>query len=558
MKRFFNFRNILIGFFLLNLLQAFFTPIAKDEAYYWMFSQNIDWGYFDHPPMVALLIKLGYSLFQNELGVRLMTTILSILTCIILWQLVEIEDREKKNSKIIFLLFIIALPLFNVYGFITTPDAPLLFFSTLYLLVFNRFTVKKSWINTLLVGSTAALLMYSKYHGALVILFALASNISVLRTLHFYLAGIIGLLLFSPHLYWQYTNDFVTFNYHLIHRASGPFKSEYFFNYLLNIFIVLNPVLFVVVVIQWIKKNKYAQIPHQLKWLFWGFIGFFAFNSFRDHVEPHWLAVCSIPMVLSLHKLYLNTKPLQKQLKTLIFISLSLILVLRVFLILPITIIKSEFHYDKKDYYSAIQEIANGEKVAFVNSYQNAAKYTFYTSDSAFSYNCVSSRKNQYDLWDYENNYHNENVYIVGNWPSSWFEKDTLKNGREILFNRAKNFPMINKLKFKLEHPINISLTDTSKFEVTITNPYNRTINFVGEQYPIRMRVYFRKDGKYDYYFYANLNVQQLPPNSTTVASASLFIPQKVNPGNYQLEFTVKPGYLYDVIVSEPIPFKVN
>ena len=57
---------------LLGLLQAALTELQDDEAYYWVYGQYLDWGYFDHPPMIGLLVKAGYSLFVNELGVRLL------------------------------------------------------------------------------------------------------------------------------------------------------------------------------------------------------------------------------------------------------------------------------------------------------------------------------------------------------------------------------------------------------------------------------------------------------------------------------------------------------
>src|SRR5690606_23943000 len=53
---------ILIGWFIINLLQAVFTGLHSDESYYWMYSENLAFGYFDHPPFVAYLIHLGYSL----------------------------------------------------------------------------------------------------------------------------------------------------------------------------------------------------------------------------------------------------------------------------------------------------------------------------------------------------------------------------------------------------------------------------------------------------------------------------------------------------------------
>ena len=32
------------------------TDIYFDEAYYWQWAQHLDWGYYDHPPLVAWLI----------------------------------------------------------------------------------------------------------------------------------------------------------------------------------------------------------------------------------------------------------------------------------------------------------------------------------------------------------------------------------------------------------------------------------------------------------------------------------------------------------------------
>lgn len=74
-------KRVAIGLFiwwLINLLQAAFTELAHDEAYYFMFSQQLDWGYFDHPPMTALLIWLG-SFMGGEFGVRFFFTILQPL-----------------------------------------------------------------------------------------------------------------------------------------------------------------------------------------------------------------------------------------------------------------------------------------------------------------------------------------------------------------------------------------------------------------------------------------------------------------------------------------------
>ncbi|WP_315819032.1 hypothetical protein [Paraflavitalea speifideaquila] len=71
----------------MNLIQAGYTELFDDEAYYWVYAQFPDWGYFDHPPLIALLIKAGYSIFPNELGVRFFIVLLNTATIFITRQL---------------------------------------------------------------------------------------------------------------------------------------------------------------------------------------------------------------------------------------------------------------------------------------------------------------------------------------------------------------------------------------------------------------------------------------------------------------------------------------
>src|SRR5687767_12737796 len=82
------------AWFLLGLLQAMFTELQDDEAYYWVYAQFLDWGYFDHPPMTALLIKAGSSVLDKELGVRMLPLILNTATIAITESLLENKNRK--------------------------------------------------------------------------------------------------------------------------------------------------------------------------------------------------------------------------------------------------------------------------------------------------------------------------------------------------------------------------------------------------------------------------------------------------------------------------------
>jgi len=119
---------------LLNLVQAWQTELFDDEAYYWVCSRFLDWGYFDHPPMIALLIRIGSFIFPSELGVRIFSVILSIFSIYL------IENLTKPQNKKLFYSIILNILMFQIGGILATPDIPLFFFTALFFIVFSKFT----------------------------------------------------------------------------------------------------------------------------------------------------------------------------------------------------------------------------------------------------------------------------------------------------------------------------------------------------------------------------------------------------------------------------------
>jgi hypothetical protein len=216
---------LLLGaIFLLNLLQSYFTPLIFDEAYYWHYAQNLAWGYFDHPPMVAFMIKLGSFFFDGELGVRLVSCILSTVMFFVIWA--TIDSPKKRDYVIHFFVLVFSMALLNAYGFFTLPDSPLLFFTALFLYVYKRFLHDPSLRWAIVMGVVIAALMYSKYHATLVILFVLLSNLKLVANKYAWLSVFVALLCYSPHFLWLYQNDFISIKYHLFNRPNAPYSFE--------------------------------------------------------------------------------------------------------------------------------------------------------------------------------------------------------------------------------------------------------------------------------------------------------------------------------------------
>src|ERR1700748_3548892 len=119
---------------ILNAIQAFTLELQGDEAYYWLYSRYLDWGYFDHPPMVAAFIRIGYSLLHNELGVRLLTVLASTASVYMLWLIL----KKYAVDVLAFALVVSGIFVFNIYGFTTTPDAPLFFFTVLFYFFYQQ------------------------------------------------------------------------------------------------------------------------------------------------------------------------------------------------------------------------------------------------------------------------------------------------------------------------------------------------------------------------------------------------------------------------------------
>lgn len=482
---------LLIAWVFVDLLQAIFTPIHADEAYYALYGQFIDWGYYDHPPMVAFLTFFSSLLFKGNLSIRFATVLLHGATVGLVW---GVLPKEKWNNRAILDFFIIAFSLFmfSAYGVMTAPDAPLLFFVALFLYLYKRYLTENSWINALLMGVALAGMLYSKYMAVLLVAIVVLSNLKLLKDAKIWLAGLLALLLFLPHVFWQFQNDFPSFKYHLIERNSH-FRIAYFLEYLPNQLLVFNPIaLLLALWICWKQRLTKDLFERACIFTVVGFVFFFWIMTFKGHAEPHWTVTASIPMIFLLFQ---YTRDEQKN-KWIPYGFLPLaILVLAIRIILPVLTAGDGLVVNDRKRMNDIHQYCGDVPVVFASSFQDPSLYRFYTGENAVPLSSLYGRQTQYDLLKMDMDLQGQQVYVIG----PILDKLQIPNTQNV-FNgdwqfyckKYEHFQGVNRMEIVVDKYRVVG--DTLFLSLTLHNPYDLPFDFNHPEFVTTLHVAYKME----------------------------------------------------------------
>ena len=461
-----------------NLVQAGFTELANDEAYYHMFAERLAWGYFDHPPVTALLVWAGERLFGGELGVRFFFTVLQPLYLWILWRLIRPADAGRRDAAL-FVVVSAATLMLQLYGFIAVPDGPLMFTTALFLLTFKWFSEnrRRAW---LWMGIAMALMAYSKYHGALVVLFALAANPRQLLRPALYSSGAVALLLLVPHLVWQYEHDWASFAYHLSGRNS-VFRPGYVVEFLANVLVVFNPFFVPLYVQAWRKVKPQTPVGRALKLLPVAFIVFFMLSSLRGYVQPQWVIVSCFGLVCVLFAYARRHPRTRRYVMRAGGVTVGLIVLVRLVMIFNPLGIRFEV-FNNPESYAAIAAEADGRPVVFRYGYAVAAKYAFYTGGEAYCQPNIRYRTHQWQFRDDDSQFIGREVLVEcpdGTVSDSTRQVRTLTmaNGRSFTWFVDPAFHPVRLVDIAFTGlPGRVAAGETLRLELRIRNPYTYAI----------------------------------------------------------------------------------
>jgi 4-amino-4-deoxy-L-arabinose transferase-like glycosyltransferase len=367
--------------------------LHEDEAFYWFWSTHLQLGYFDHPPMVAYIIRFFTLFGDSEFFVRLGAIVCMSISS---WY-VYLLSKEIFDTEVAWLTLVTSaiLPATFMGYTIITPDAPLILFWTTATYYSYRALFSDRWSDYILAGIHIGLLMLSKYTSVLflgfLLIYILIKMPRKLFKLKPWAAIAIAFTMFTPVIFWNYQHDWMSFLFQYQHGSAPGFQIHIckFFEFFGGLFLLFTPVFFGILLFgtfkfrNWFfdKRRFYIVLSYLLPLLF------FLYKALFKKMELNWAAIVFIPgMILfvytvkkySLWKLYRWGAALS--------ILLTLVLLFPALFFLPPSLNIHNRIFGYREVITHIQPyLREGDTISSDRHYR-AALFSYYTKGHPMAY----------------------------------------------------------------------------------------------------------------------------------------------------------------------------
>ena len=288
----------ILGLLVLRAVMAAQLPLSADEAYYWLWSRYPDWGYFDHPPMIAWLIGAGTFLLGNTvLGVRLAGLLLSVLATWLVWRAARLILKDEDRAGLAALFFNASL-MVSVEMLAATPDMPSLVASAAFVFFLARVEAENDGRAWLGVGAACGLGLLAKFSAMFLGLGALLWLVVDRRARKWllspwpYLGAALALLIFAPNLIWQSQHQWETFAFQLSRTGAGHFTLRFLGEFLAAQIGLATPLIFLLMAAGLWRATKSlggeGDGRLMLAMLVWVGLGYFVVHALHDRVQGNW------------------------------------------------------------------------------------------------------------------------------------------------------------------------------------------------------------------------------------------------------------------------------
>lgn len=381
--------------------------LGPDEAQYWTWSKQLDWGYYSKPPGIAWIIWLGTQIFgDTELGVRFGSVVLGTLIPVALYYAAR-ANGLKENTCFWAALIMALTPLGIMSTLLAITDVGMILFWTIalaFVLYYyaNDLTPNYYILGALLMGG--ALYKWPIYFFWLIVV-GIAIFLPGWRKLSLLGGVLISLLGLLPSLWWNYSHDWVTFR-HVLSTIKSATPQEAAKGNLLE-FVgaqmgLLSPILFVLLVLAFIHffRNPNKQMaPVALSAFVPLALGIFL--SLFKKILGNW-CVFAYPSAILLLAWYLCERVSWGQLWLKIGLALSLVLCL-LMLLSPLKTRVFKHNVGWENLEASLLQAGYDPQNDFVfgDKYQTTSLLSFYGPQQKRAYflNINGTRKNQFSFW---------------------------------------------------------------------------------------------------------------------------------------------------------------
>ena len=412
-------KNLFIGFmaiYVLRLLSNQFMGLMPQDAYYYFYSEHLALSYFDHPPMVAYMLKF-FSLFlgKSVYAVKLTDFIVTLFSFIGFYYLASLFlSKHKLNRSAMFYGSTLLLTVISIN---TTPDVPLVFFWTLSLIAMYKAVFEHKLVYWVLSGLLIGLSFDSKYtavfllFGLVVFLVLSKNHRRYLFSKELFLTVLFFLITIAPIFIWNMENDWISFKFQSSERASSmdgiSLEPKLFLGNLATQMFLLLPTLFVGIMVIFYKSGqkmiKKKKLPDEQTLFLLSFavpvIGFFFAVSTVYWVKLNWIMPAYITAII-LASRYLSQKALGYQ----IIVSLVLHILLFVQIAFyPFNVTSDDTWFGWGELAEEVEDLSSEypESFLFANDgYKTTAVLNFYLDQKIYAGNILGAHALQYSMVD--------------------------------------------------------------------------------------------------------------------------------------------------------------
>jgi 4-amino-4-deoxy-L-arabinose transferase-like glycosyltransferase len=272
-----------------------------DEGYYWIWSRQLAAGYYDHPPLVAYLIRLGTLLAgDTEFGVRVLFVLMAVPMSFAVYR-AGVILLGSVQAGVTAAIMLNATMMVSVGTLMASPDAPLMLAVSLTLLALAKVWQSGNGAWWLLAGASAGLAMLSKLNGLVlgpVILIWLVA-VRELRAWFAspwpYLGGAIALAMFIPTLVWNAQHEWISFSRQLSRAViDGGLRPKFLAEFVGGQILLATPAVYLLGVSGLYALIRRPVVKPAAAWLIdamvWPITLYFVIHALRGGVHPNWLA----------------------------------------------------------------------------------------------------------------------------------------------------------------------------------------------------------------------------------------------------------------------------